>query len=189
MKQKILKYKSLLIFAVKLAFLVFYLFSFTYGRFFVTLLFFILSIADVVMKKAGRVFIDLSIAFILFIVANPALYFYYQVEELRFHILEKQYNQVIEENLSSFNECAELNHQDINNSLLCDDSKVFYMKENDSVLALFSTGNTGNVTGYLYCSDKDAWKLAEQYDFYNKIDDHWAVFKMYPLKEHLACLK
>lgn len=187
MKQIILKHKFLLIFAVKLFLLIFYLFSFTYGRFFVTLLFFILSIADVFMKKSGRVFIDLSMAFILYIVANPALLFYYYMEEMRFNILEKQYNHVIEEKLPDFNECTELNYQDIDNSLLCYDSKVFYQKENDSVLALFSTGSAGNLTGYLYCSDEDAWEMAGQYDFYSKIDSHWGVFKMYPIKENLAC--
>lgn len=186
MKQIVLKHKFFLIFAVKLLLLVFYLFSFTYGRFFVTLLFFISSIADVFMKKPGWVFADLSASFILYIVSNPAMSFYYGMEELRFHVLEKQYNKVIEENLPGFNDCSQLNYKNIASSFLCDDSKVFYQKENDSVLALFTTGDSGNLTGYVYCSDDSAWELAEQYDFCSKINNHWAVFKMYPLKEQMA---
>lgn len=182
MKKIILKDKFLLSFAIRLVLFIVYLFSFTYGRSFITLLFFILGIVDVFMKKPVRVFIDLSAAFILYILSNPALDFYYQIEGLRFHILENQYNQTVEKKIPNFVECTELNYQDIDSSLLCDDSKIFYQKKDNSVLALFTTGNYGNLTGYIYCSDENAWKMAEQYDFYSKINNHWGVFKMYPLK-------
>ncbi len=183
MKQIILKYKFLLMFAINLILLLIYLFSFTYGRFFVTLFFFISSIVNIFMKRASKVFINLFIAFILYMAANPALSFYYQLEELRFNILERQYKNIIEKTLPTLDDCLEVNYQDIDNPFLCDDSKVFYQKDNGSVFAFFTTGSSGNITGYLYCSDENAWKLAEKYDFYSKIDSHWAVFKMYPLKQ------
>lgn len=181
-KQILVKHKILLTFAVDLILLIMYLFSFTYGRFFVTLFFFILSIINIFTKKAGLVFINLSITFILYMATNPALDFYYRLEGLRFSILQNQYNNIIEETLPNLDDCMELNHQDINNPFLCDDSKVFYQKDNGSVFALFTTGSSGNVTGYIYCSDENAWALASKYDFCSKINDHWATFKMYPLK-------
>ncbi len=133
------------------------------------------------MKKAGMVFIDLCIAFLLDTAMNPALELYYQTEKIRFHVLESRYEQVVKETIPSLINDTEGECIDINSHILCD-SDILYRKRDKSVAILFTTGSTGNLTGYAYCSDENAFQMLEEYDYYDKINEHWSVFKMYPLK-------
>lgn len=181
MKQKLMRHKALIMTFIRIFFIVLYFFSFTYGRFFISIFFFILSITDIFMKKAGMVFIDLCIAFLLDTAMNPALELYYQTEKIRFHVLESRYEQVVKETIPSLINDTEGECIDINSHILCD-SDILCRKRDKSVAILFTTGNTGNLTGYAYCSDENAFQMLEEYDYYDKINEHWSVFKMYPLK-------
>ena len=94
-----MRHRTFLMAGIRIFFLVLYLFSFTYGRFFISIFFFILSITDIFLKKAGMVFIDLGIAFLLDTAMNPALELYYQTEKIRFHVLESRYEQAVKETI------------------------------------------------------------------------------------------
>ena len=72
------------------------------------------------MKKAGMVFIDLCIAFLLDTAMNPALELYYQTEKIRFHVLESRYEQVVKETIPSLINDTEGECIDINSNILCD---------------------------------------------------------------------
>lgn len=181
MKKKFMRHSTLIMTIIKIFFIVLYLFSFTYGRFFISIFFFILSIADIFMKKAGMVFIDLCIAFLLDTAMNPALELYYQTEKIRFRILESRYEQAIKETLPSLTHNTEGECMDINSYILSD-SDILCKKKDNSVAILFTTGTTGNVTGYAYCSDENAFQMLDEYDYYDKINECWSVFKMYPYK-------
>ncbi len=180
MKQKLIRYMPLIMAILRIMFLVIYLFSFTYGRFFISIIFFILSIIDLFQKKAGRVFIDLSIAFLLDTAMNPALEPYYQAERIRFHVLERQYEEVVEETVPSLINDTKADCIDIKSRILCD-SSIICRKKDESVTILFITGSTGNLTGYAYCSDERAFQMLDEYDYYDRINEHWSIFKMYPL--------
>ncbi len=184
MKQTLLRHRSLIMAVVRIICLILYLFSFTYGRFFISIFFFVLSITGVFMKKAGMVFLDLSIAFLLGTAMNPALEFYYQTEKLRFLALERQYEQAVKETIPALTDDTEAECIDTDFLFLCE-SDILCRKRKESVTILFPTENTGNLTGYAYCSDASAFEMLDEYDYYDKINEHWAVFKMYPLKTTL----
>jgi len=171
---------------VRIMLLVFFLFSFSYGRFFISTVFFVLSILDIIMKKAGKVFLDLSIAFWLGIAMNPALVFYYETEKIRFHVLEDQYEKVVEENMPSLINDREWDFIDIKSRILCDTS-IVCRKKNESVMILFISETAGNLTGYAYCSDERAFQMLDEFEYYDKINEHWSVFEMYPLKTDSDC--
>ncbi len=181
MKQKLTRGRNYIMPVIRILLLALYLFSFTYGRFFISIFFFALSIIDVFRKKAGMVFFDLSIAFVLGIAMNPALIFYYETEKLRFYFLESQYQQAAQNTLDALADGTEPERIATKYRFLCD-SSISCHKNGESVMVLFPTEITGNVTGYAYCFDGSSFQMLDVFDYYEKINEHWSVFKMYPLK-------
>lgn len=161
-----------------------FIFGFTYVKFAVRVGIFILTVASIVRKKWLRFAADLMLMVVLFFASRPGRYawMFYDLEQIRFHLLQNQYQKTVEKLLNNLEESEELNYLKIENPLLSSGNRILYRKLNNSVMILFTTEYI-DISGYAWYSDDEAYNwMKSEYYFYllNPLDEEWAMFQMYP---------
>jgi len=165
---------------IHIIFLILFLFGFTYVRFFVGVVFFIISIIQLIQKKWLWFAMDLVLVVCLYFWSGPSRFpeMFYELEQIRFEILQEQYQEEVENLIETLEDNEGFEKTKIENWLLSEGKEVWYKKLEDSILIIFVTESV-NVNGYAWHSDEIAYSWMNTFYKVDEIEKDWAMYQMY----------
>ena len=167
--------------ALHIILLIIFAFGFTYTKFYVGLIFLIIAIMQLMRKQRLWFIVDILLVVFLYFSSGPSKYpeVFYELEQMRFGILQEQYQEEVENILGTFEDSTDFKRAEIGNWLLSTNSEVSYKKSGDSVLIIFVT-ESRDVNGYAWCSDEVAYGWMETFYIVEELDDNWSMYQIYP---------